>query len=70
VVVASDVFGAMIAGVLVSAIIAGVAELARFSRWRRFFAAFFEIPEMVSMVTKIGNSGARCLRTEVSGNRV
>ena len=52
-VVASDVFRVMVAGVLVSAIIAGVAELARFSRWRCFFAAFLEIPVMVSMVTKM-----------------
>jgi hypothetical protein len=51
----SDVFGATIAGGIVSATVAGVAELAaaRFSRWRRFFAAFLDVG--VSMVTKNGN---------------
>jgi hypothetical protein len=52
----SDAFGVMIAGELVSAIVAGAAELVavRFSHWQRFFAAFLEIPGIVSMVTKNG----------------
>jgi len=54
----------------VSAIVAGTAELvaARFSRWRRFFAAFFEIPEMVSMATK--NGKPQCSETKAESDCV
>ena len=53
-VIVSDTFVVMAAGGLVSAIVAGVAELAavRFSHWRHFFAAFLEV---VVVVTKIGS---------------
>jgi hypothetical protein len=54
--VAVDAFGAIITGGFASAIVAGVVKLAAvwFARWRFFFAAFLEIPVMVSMVTKKG----------------
>jgi hypothetical protein len=69
-VVASEVFGTMIAGGLVSGVVAGVCELvaARFSRWRRFFAAFFDIV-VVSMVTKKGRSCVQCLQTKGLGGQ-
>ena len=68
--VAVDGFRAMIVGGVMSAIITGVAELAaaQFSRWRRFFAAFFEIV-VVSMVTKKGKSCGQCLQTKGLGGQ-
>ena len=63
-VVVSGVFEVITVGGVVSAVVAGFAELvaAQFSCWRRFFAAFFEIPEMVSMATK--NGKPQCSETE------
>jgi hypothetical protein len=70
-VVVSDTFGVMTAGGLVSAIVAGAAELvvARFSCWRHFFAAFFEIPDIVSMVTKNGKP-PQCSETKAENDCV
>jgi hypothetical protein len=71
VVVAVDGFGAMIVGGMMSAMVTGVAELAaaRFSRWRRFFAAFFEIV-VVSMVTKKGKVVFNACKRRDSEGRV
>jgi membrane protein required for beta-lactamase induction len=54
-VVAADTFEEIVAGGLVSAVVADVNKLATawFSCWYHFFAAFFEV---VSMVAKNGNS--------------
>ena len=47
----------MIVGRPVSAVVAGVYELvvAQFLHWWHFFAAFLEIPVMVSIITEKGN---------------
>ena len=64
-----DGFEAMIAGGSTSGIAVGVNELAaaRFSRWRRFFAAFFET---VSMVTENGNRVCEWRRSKTEPDRV
>ena len=63
--VIAGVFREIIAGGFVSGVVAGVCELvaARFSRWRRFFAAFFDIV-VVSMVTKKGKKLSAMLANE------
>ena len=69
-VVVLGAFRVITAGGVVSAVVAGFAELVavRFSRWRHFFAAFFEIPEMVSMATK--NGKPQCSETEAENGCV
>ncbi len=66
--VVTDAFGEIIIGGFTIA--PDVNELAaRFSRWRRFFAAFLEVVVIVAMVTKNGKCNARCSRTEVTEDR-
>jgi hypothetical protein len=67
--VAVDAFGEFVAGGFVSTVVADINELAaaRFSRWRRFFAAFFEVV-VVSMVTKKGKVVFNaCKRRDLEG---
>ena len=63
--VRSDKFGAIIAGKIMSAIVAGIVKLtvAQFSHWRHFFTAFLEV--VVSMVTKKGEFHSQWLQTEM-----
>ena len=63
--VIAGAFGEIIAGGFVSGVVAGVCELvaARFSCWRCFFAAFFEVV-VVSMVTKKGKKLCAMLANE------